>query len=280
MFSRFLPTLTLLSAIAFPALAQAPLQPKTGLEPKLFDRTGRTITEHFPYVRTLATTSCVETATVVAAIPRATSATQRVNIHGYIVGFAPGLSTTGITLTTSIAPMNYAGKVRIGITDVSNDTRPACLSYRIDGDSWNGTPQSETVVSTSSVAISETIHPTTSKSWSRITRVRLAGCNEFDADDLVHIRHTAQVALRYRVSTAAATSDVISVCLDNIGTGGSAANSRCAHPSSISFDTDVDANTVNFLDTDLGPGAALLTCPTDGSSFFIKYRASPYAVTY
>jgi hypothetical protein len=268
-------------AIVIPTAAHPQLQVKTGMEPKLFDRTARTLTEDFHRVRTNATTSCVETATVTAAVPLATSATQRVNVRGYIVGQAVGGSVTGITLTTSIAPMMYAGKVQLAFSDVSGDTVPVCGGYEIRGDSWNGAPQTEIVNAVANVAVvSETLWPISSKSWSRITYVRLSSCGSTDADDLFMVRQTAHVALRYKISTNVTTTDALAVCLDNIGAGASLANGRCAYPSSLSWDTDADANTVNLLDVDLGPGASVQTCPTDGSAFYVKYRASPSAITY
>jgi hypothetical protein len=272
--------LALLPLIFLAQTATAQLQPASGLEPKMLDRTGRTVNEVFPYVRTLATTSCVQTATVTAAVPYATTTTQRTNVHGYIIGFAPGVAPTGITITTSIAPMMYASKVQIAISDVSGDTVPVCRGYEIRGDGWNGQSQVEIVPFSTTTVLSETVWPISSKSWSRITYFRLTGCDSMDADDLVMVRQTAQVALNWRVGPTPGTYDVLSVCLTSIGAGATAVNSRCALPSAFSYDTDIDANTINLLDLDFRLGAAGQTCPTDGSSFLIKYRANPGVRTY
>lgn len=272
--SKFLTILAVALAASVSSTATAQLQPKTGIEPKLFDRTARTITEFYPSVRTLSTAGlCTITSTNGTLLP--ISATRRGGPYGYIVSNAEA-SITGMTVTTSIAAMAYAGKVQIGIMDQSSDTTPICSGYRICGDLWNGQPKCEEVVAGPSTVLSESTRVISTYAYSRITSARVSSCSGWDADDALIVRSTPHLAMNYRIGGSASTVDMLSVCVTHLlaGTG----VLHCATPSQLSVDTA--ANTVNVLDDAFSMGSDGTSCPQDRSSFTIKYRASPNATTY
>ena len=263
-----------------PAVALAQLQPRGGLEPKMLDRTGRTRTEYFQGVRTLTTGASVDGACTITSTQPASIAAHRISSSvrtghfGYIVNQLPGASITSADITTAIAPLPYAAKIQIVISDLGSGSTPACTAYRIEGDLWNGSPDFEQLTT----ALSESARPTSAKSWSRVTRVYLTGCSGFDASDALFVRVTGNIALGWRVGTTPGTYDVLSVCMPRLQAG--TTQLACVSPSLLSFDTSLTANTVNVVDTDFALGTTQNGCPPDLSDFVVKYRANPGAVTY
>ena len=269
-------------ATAAPAYAQ--LQPSTGIEPKLLDRTGRFQAYTIPQVRTLAAQTgvlCTATSTALTTVPAVISTTLKANVAGYMVSSAGSASLTGWTVTTSIAPMEYFGKVQVLIADVSGDTTPACRYAEICGDLWNGSSKCEyhNGINTGTTQVGETTWLTSDYGWSRLTRVRVAECTSTDADDVLLVRQTPNISLPRRLSQTPGTTDVLSVCASNF-VGSAAGSIRCVSPSLLSFDTDLEANSVNILDADFRMGAGLTSCPPENSPIQVNYRASPVARTY
>lgn len=282
--SKFLTTLAVVLTAAFSSTATAQLQPKTGIEPKLFDRTARDREQVVPQVRTLATQSttyCTQTATNAAA-PAVISSMLLTNVAGYMVSSVGAASLTGWTITTSIAPMSYAGKVQVHISDTSGDTAPLCQYLQICGDLWNGSPYCETAdgTSASTTIVGETVARITAASFSRITRVRLASCSGVDADDTLFVKQSNHVALKYRIS-ATPTNDIVSVCAyQHMPTTTANAAMRCVPASQLSIDSSLIGNSVNILDADFRVGASLNQCPPENSTIAVWFRASPNATTY
>jgi len=267
-------TLAAILATAAPAYAQ--LQPRDGMEPKLSDRTGRVTIEPFFGVRTLTTGASVDGVCTVTSTQPASLAAHRISSSirtthfGQIVNQLPGASVTSID-TALIGPMPYASKIQIVISDLGSGSTPACTGYQIEGDAWNGSSQTEILTTT----INESTRPTTSKSWSRVTRVYLTGCSGFDASDALIVRTTGQIALSRRLSNTPGTADVLSICLTRLQAG--TTQLACAAPSLFSYDTDLDANTIDVVDTDFALGTTQNGCPPDNSDIVIKYRAGSAA---
>lgn len=282
--SKFLTIAAVALAAAASSTATAQLQPKTGIEPKLFDRTARDRDQVVTQVRTLATQSglyCTQTATNAAA-PAVISTSLLTNVAGYMVSAVGAASLTGWTITTSIAPMAYAGKVQVHISDTAGDTTPACQYVQICGDLWNGSPKCDTFdgTSVSGTQVGETVTLLSSSSFSRITRLRLSSCSGVDADDTLFVKQTPHIALKYRISSTP-TTDVLSVCgYQQMPTTTANAAMRCVPASQLSFDTSLAANSVNILDADFRVGASLNQCLPENSTIQVWYRASPNATTY
>ena len=270
-------------AVSVGSTATAQLQPKTGIEPKLFDRTARDREQVVPQVRTLATQSglyCTQTATNAAA-PAVISTTLLTNVAGYMVSAVGAASLTGWTITTSIAPMAYAGKVQVHISDTAGDTAPLCQYLQVCGDLWNGSSYCETADGTGSTTIvGEAVTRITAASFSRITRVRLGSCSGVDADDTLFVRQSNHVALKYRISSTP-TRDVVSVCAyQHMPTTAANAAMRCVPASQLSIDSSLIGNSVNILDADFRVGASLNQCLPENSTIQVWYRASPTVTTY
>lgn len=282
--SKFLTIAAVALAAAVSSTAAAQLQPKTGIEPKLFDRTGRDREQVIPQVRTLATQSttyCTQTATNAAA-PAVISTSLLTNVAGYMVSAVGAASLTGWTITTSIAPMAYAGKVQVHISDTAGDTAPLCQYVQLCGELWNGSVDCEEYNGTASSAtqVGETVTLLSAGSYSRITRLRLASCSGVDADDTLFVKQTPHIALKYRISNTP-TRDVLSVCAyQHMPTTTANAAMRCVPASQLSFDTSLIANSVNILDADFRVGASLNQCPPENSTIQVWYRASPNVTTY
>lgn len=282
--SKFLTIAAVALAAAASSTATAQLQPKTGIEPKLFDRTARDREQIVPQVRTLATQSttyCVQTATAAVA-PAVISTSLLTNVAGYMISAVGSASLTGWTITTSIAPMSYAGKVQIHLADLGAGSTPACQYVQLCGELWNGSPKCETYDGTGSSAtqVGETVTLLSAGSYSRITRLRLASCSSVDASDTIYVKQTPHIALKYRISGTPA-NDVLSVCAyQHMPTTTANAAMRCVPASQLSFDTSLAANSVNILDADFRVGASLNQCPPENSMIKVWFRASPNATTY
>jgi hypothetical protein len=282
--SKFLTILAVALTAAVSSTATAQLQPKSGIEPHLFDRTGRDRDQVVTQVRTLATQSglyCTQTATNAVA-PAVVSTSLLTNVAGYMVSSVGAASLTGWTITTSIAPMAYAGKVQVHISDGGSASTPICQYLQICGDLWNGSPYCETTDGTgaSTTIVGETVTRITAASFSRITRVRLASCSSVDVGDTLFIRQSNHIAFKYRIS-ATPTNDVLSVCAyQQMPTTALNAAMRCVPASQLAIDSSLIGNSVNILDADFRVGASFNQCLPENSTIQIWYRATPYGTTY
>ena len=269
---------SVLLASAQVAVAALPTQTKNGAQVSTFDRIGRFDPYVVPQVRTLANgnaSQCTVTSTAITTIPAVVSTTLLANVAGFFVSSAGAASLTGWTLTTSIAPMAYSGKVQVGISDVSGDTTPSCRYVELCGDLWNGSQDCEyhNGIASGTAQVGETNFMVSTYSWQRLTRVRVAECTSVDADDVLFVRQTGHIALPRRISSVPATQDVLSVCASTYA-GSSAAAIRCVAPSLLSFDTSLKANSVFVVDADFRAGSSLAGCPPENSTIQVRYFAA------
>lgn len=283
---RLFKTLPLLASLVVSqaAFAALPTQVKDGTEIKQLDRIGRFDPYVIPQVRTLANgnaSQCTVTSTAITSIPVAISTTLKASMAGFFVSSVGAASLTGWTITTSIAPMFYSGKVQVGISDAGGGSAPTCRYVELCGDLWNGSYYCEihNGINSGTAQVGEANFMTSDSSFSRLTRVRVAECTSVDSNDVVFVRQTGHIALPRRISSSPSTQDVLSVCFSTYS-GSSASGARCVDPSLLSFDTTFRANSVNIVDADFRAGSSLAGCPPENSTFQIRYFASPRAQAY
>ncbi len=255
---KILLTLALLLGGLVPQFASAQ-GAGSGIEPRMFDRSGRTFVYEIPDANMYGTST--------GSVTRAASA---LGTRGLVMttGAQAMANISHITQTSSLAALPYPANLRVAIFDSGSDNTISCSRLVFGGLDWKGTPVTETLTS-----LVETTVQTTTTTFSRLTSLAVTGCNGFGTSDQLQVYIGYKVGLPWRIQKA---SDILSVCYRYPGATNNVSHCTSATPvtGAPAIKTTVarktpSANGVNIRDIGTNGGFAL-----DHSNIWVYFTAS------